>query len=331
MQYKNAIAENQNSYTLTKGVLQLREAIANHYTIEYGCEYDSNNVIVSNGTANLLFLLFQVLFDPGDAIIVLEPYFLIYHALSKYHKMSIFYLNEDFSEDDIARLYSLDKKPKSIIFSSPSNPSGYILKKSQIELICQYARKYNTIIISDEIYKLYDYENIFYSPANIFPENTLLLSGFSKSHSMTGLRIGYLLANQTQSLIINSVADLQQYSSVCAPAPVQWGALVALETSIKDNMQKMKERRDIVISYLKDKTNFTYPSGAFYVFPEIPTNCDEFVQKALQKSLLVVPGNIFQRSQNHVRISYAQDKKILVKSNANFCRIAVKKILRTVH
>ena len=311
---QKAIQENKTSYTITKGILPLREKIASVYHLEYGCKYDPNNILISHGVANILFFLFQVLFNPNDVVILIEPYFLIYRSLAEYHQLQIEYLNENFSEQDIQELYKRIKNPKAILFSSPSNPTGYILQKEQIKLICEYARKNNTLVISDEIYKQYDYEGIFYSPANIFPENTIILNGFSKSHSMTGLRVGYILVHHSLSKIVDNIANLQQYSSVCSPTPMQWGALVALDTSVEFFVNVMKKRRNIVLSLLQGKTSFSYPSGAFYVFPEIPIDCNIFVKKAIANKLLVVPGSIFERGKNHIRISYAQDESILKKA-----------------
>lgn len=310
-----AIKDNKTGYTQTTGLLELREAICRKWKYKNGFRVEPDNVIVSTGVASILFLLFQTIIDPGDHILLTDPYFLIYPALVKYHGAQMHLLSEDFGEKELDKLkYFLTEKNiklKAMIFSTPSNPTGKILSEDQLRLLTDFARNRGILVISDEIYEAFDYEKKFSSTAALYPEGTLTLNGFSKSHAMTGLRVGYMGAPQELSQIVQRMATLQQYSMVCAPQPMQWAAITALDTPILQELKQMKARRDLVVSKLAGKTEFPFPDGAFYAYPQINEDSKTFIEKAIQNRLLVVPGYIFSQQSNHIRISYAQKVEIL--------------------
>jgi len=310
-----AIRDNKNSYTPTTGIPELRERISRKWKEENGFSVLPQNVIVSTGVASLLMLLFETMFNEGDHILLIEPYFLIYPSLSKFNNVTMHFISEDFdaaSLDSLADKLSREKVPlKSIIFSNPSNPTGKILSREQLTSLADFAQKTGAIIISDEIYETFDYDKQLVSTASILPEQTITLNGFSKSHAMTGLRIGYAGAPENLSEIIQKMAALQQYSVVCAPHPVQWAAIAALDNPIQAELASMKKRRDYVVETLRGKTQFTHPAGAFYAFPEVPISGGDFALRAAEKRLIVVPGHIFTAKTNHIRISYAVSEDIL--------------------
>ncbi|RME89365.1 MAG: aminotransferase class I/II-fold pyridoxal phosphate-dependent enzyme [Candidatus Hydrogenedentota bacterium] len=306
-----AVRDNQNAYSQTQGILPLREKLAQKYSKEFGYEYSPENILVSTGVASILFLLFETLANAGDEVLILEPWFLIYEALASKYQLKLHTLPENFSREDVDEL--LEKKPnlKFILFATPSNPTGKILSEQQLKELGRLAEATNAILISDEIYRDYDYDEQFVSCAKFFPERTIVLGGFSKSHAMTGWRVGYAIAPKNLNFIIQKMATLQQYSIVCSPTPAQHAAIVALDTPITEELALMKRRREIVKKKLSNKVKFPAPDGAFYVFPDIPVDADEFLQKAVEKSLLLVPGFIFTRNRKTVRISYAQKEEIL--------------------
>ncbi|MDH5718368.1 MAG: pyridoxal phosphate-dependent aminotransferase [Spirochaetia bacterium] len=308
-----AVKEDKNAYTQTQGILPLREAIAQFWENNDKVSIHPDNIVVSAGVASLLYLLFDVLFDKGDEILLSDPYFLIYEALAKYHQLKIHYINENFTE---AHLFNLleknpDSKIKAFFFSTPSNPSGKIVTKEQTEALAKFSRKTGMLLISDEIYRSFDYDNKFVSTAAFCPENTITLGGFSKSHAMTGLRVGYMGAPESLSHILQKTAALQQYSIVCSPHPAQWAALTALSYPISNELEIMKKRRALVIKHLKGSINYNYPDGAFYIFPEIPQDSQKFVETAVKNRLLIVPGYIFSQNRKTIRISYAQKEEVL--------------------
>ena len=312
--YIQAIRDNKNAYSQTMGIMPLREAIAQSY-IPKGINFLPENIMVSSGTSPILMTLFQTLFNKGDQILMIDPYFLMYEALADYHEIEKLYLPESFTANDVDTLVKTHKihSLKMIIFASPSNPTGKILTKEQLYLLGNLAEKYNAVIVSDEIYSAYDYDNKHISIAALFPERTLTLNGFSKSHAMTGLRVGYIASHSKCSFIIDKMAMLQQYSVVCSPQPAQWASIVALKTPITNEFSIMKNRRKLVLEALQGKADFTYPDGAFYVFLKVSENSRSFVQKALEQELLIVPGYIFSKNENTIRISYAQKEDKLIR------------------
>jgi len=310
-----AIRDNKNSYTPTTGIPELRERISRKWKEENGFYVQPENIIVSTGVASLLMLLFETMFNEGDHILLVEPYFLIYPSLSKFNNLNMHFISEDFdppSLDSLADKLSQEKvQLKAIIFSNPSNPTGKILSREQLTSLAGFAQKTGAIIISDEIYETFDYDKQLVSTAFILPEQTITLNGFSKSHAMTGLRLGYAGFPENLSAIAGKMAALQQYSVVCAPHPVQWAGIAALDNPIQAELASMKKRRDYVVQTLEGKARFTHPSGAFYAFPEVPLSGEDFSLRAAEKKLIVVPGHIFTAKTNHIRISYAVSEEIL--------------------
>ena len=143
-------------------------------------------------------------------------------------------------------------------------------------------------------------------------ENVLLIRGFGKSYAVTGWRMGYVAGQQA---LIDEMAKLQQYTFVCAPSMAQWGSIAALDVDISDHVARYQKRRDRVVEKLAPHTNLTIPGGAFYAFPEVPPglgrSASEFVSKALELNVLIIPGNIFSARDTHFRLSFATDEAML--------------------
>jgi aspartate/methionine/tyrosine aminotransferase len=205
-----------------------------------------------------------------------------------------------------------------ILFASPSNPTGKILDRDQLVLLSKLAAKHDAVIASDEIYCAFDYEKKHISMASIDPERTLTLNGFSKSHAMTGLRVGYLAAPQNYAEVVQKMVTLQQYTMVCSPHAMQWGAITALKTGIDEELKFMRKRRDLVFGILSKVTKLPFPDGAFYVYPDVPIDSAEFVTQAIERRLLLVPGYIFSANRKSIRISYATREDILEEGSQIF-------------
>ncbi len=318
-----ALTDNRTGYTPTAGLVELREAISAFLAPKIGYETKPDNIIVSTGVASILFLLFQTMVGKGDAVLLIDPYFMIYPALVKYHEGRQYTVPESFGAAEIANLAETLKrdnvKLKLIMFASPSNPTGKILRREQLELLSKLGADNDAIIASDEIYAAFDYEKTHVSMASIDPERTLTLNGFSKSHAMTGLRAGYLAAPERFAGIVQKMVTLQQYTMVCSPHVVQCGAIVALKTPIEAELQFMRKRRDLVYGILSKVTKLPYPDGAFYVYPDVPIDSSEFVTKAIERRLLLVPGYIFSANRKSIRISYATREEVLEEGAHIFC------------
>lgn len=302
-----ALKDGKTSYTITQGIKELREKLVEKFSQKNQIQTSSDKIIVSSGVSSLLFLIFMSLIDEGDDVLLIEPAFLIYRGLTSFFRANEILLNQNFQKADLENLKF--RRLKLILFSTPSNPTGYILKKDQIQALAELADKTGALLVSDEIYELYDYEKKFISPGSIYP-HTLTLMGFSKSYSMTGLR---LAAATGPKSIIEGLIKLQQYTVVCAPTPVQYAGITALDLDISDYIKYYHENRDLLKTHLKQLTDFYEPEGAFYVFARVPSKYSdmEFSEKALEENLILVPGRIFCNETQWIRISYAVDRDVL--------------------
>jgi aspartate/methionine/tyrosine aminotransferase len=320
-----ALTDNKTGYTPTAGLVQLREAISDYLQPKIGYETQPDNIVVSTGVASILFLLFQTLIAKDDAVLLIDPYFLIYPALVKYHEAHQYTIPESFAEADVAelkeRLKKDGKKLKLIIFASPSNPTGKILSEAQLRLLSDLADDQDAVIASDEIYEAFDYEKRHVSMAKLNARRTLTLNGFSKSHAMTGLRVGYLAAPPEYAGIVQKMVTLQQYTMVCSPHAMQWGAITALKTGIDAELAVMRKRRDLVYGMLSKVTKLPFPDGAFYIYPDVPIDSADFVTRAIERRLLLVPGYIFSANRKSIRISYATREDILEEGAGIFCEM----------
>jgi len=176
------------------------------------------------------------------------------------------------------------------------------MTQTRLDELLEVAAKHGLVVISDEIYSLfcYDFENA--TVAGRY-DRCLLLNGFSKTHGMTGWRLGYAIGPRD---IIGEMIKLQQFSFVCAPAPVQMAGLKALEVDTSAFRDEYRKKRDLIYNGLKENFEVVKPTGAFYIFPKVPWGTDEeFVCEAIGKSLLVIPGSVFSERNTHFRISYA--------------------------
>ncbi len=299
-----AIRAGNNRYTPTQGRADLVAALTEH--VAKTSNTGGRKLFITSGVSGGLFLAFATLLDPGDEVIMGDPYFVIYwHGVRFFGGVPVpvdtypdFHLTADRIEPHIT------SRTKIIIVASPANPTGAVAAKNELEEIAELARKHNLLIISDEIYSVFTYDGPAPSIAPLF-QNTLLLAGFSKSHAAPGWRIGYAFGPAD---IIDEMTKIQQYSYVCAPAPAQAAILENLDLDTRPITETYSRKRKLICDGLKDKYDFAKPGGAFYLFPKAPWGTDiEFVEEAIRNNLLVIPGSIFSRRNTHFRISYAAD------------------------
>ena len=303
---KKALTDGQTSYSQTQGIVPLREEMAKYFHEKNSISATPDQIIISSGVSSLLQLLFMATIDPGDRVLLVSPAFLIYRGLVSFFRAEEELLDQNFTKDDLQNVKK--DKLKLIIFSSPSNPTGYIMKQEQIKALAELAEETGAILVSDEIYSLFDYDRKFISTGSVYPK-TLTLFGFSKSYSMTGLR---LAAATGPAPVLKALTTLQQYTVVCAPTPVQWAGIEALKTDMSTHIADYKTKRDYMKKRLRPVTEFYEPEGAFYIFAKIPGDDLSFCEHAIQKKeLLVVPGRISTNETNWIRISYAQEQQVL--------------------
>ena len=303
-----AIQDGYNGYTPTQGLPQLREKMQAAVDAEYG--HEDRQVFVSSGTSGGLVLAMQALVDSGDEVILFDPFFVMYEPLVQLVDGVPVLIDTypDFKIDLSKVEAAITDKTKLVILNSPSNPTGYVPSKEEVHALGKLCLEKNIVLISGEIYRKFDYDGEFSSPATVNPK-TLVIDGFSKSHAMTGWRLGMV---HGPSEIISTMLKVQQYSFVCAPQPVQWAGMEAMDVDITPYVDRYRTKRDRIVEALSNKYEIVKPGGAFYVFPKAPWGTgSEFVAKAIENNLLVIPGNIFSEADTHFRISYAASDEII--------------------
>jgi aspartate aminotransferase/aminotransferase len=317
-----AIRGGANRYTPTQGYeplrLRLREDLSREINRDIG------EVLITSGVSGGLLLAMLAVIDPGDEAIFLDPYFVMYkHLMTMVGGKSVAvdtYPDFRFPTDKVTA--AITPRTKMLVLNSPSNPTGVVMTEDEVRAAVEVARKHDLLILSDEIYEpfLYDSSRGLPSPAKLY-DRTIILRGFSKSHAMTGWRLGYAAG---PAEIILQMTKLQQYTFVCAPSAFQHAALKALDISMTDAVNTYRRKRDMVYEALSKKFEITRPSGAFYIFPKAPGahTGSSFVTKAIENNILIIPGNVFSERDTHFRISYATSDEKLVKGCEILCSLA---------
>ncbi|HEY7086626.1 MAG TPA: aminotransferase class I/II-fold pyridoxal phosphate-dependent enzyme [Tepidisphaeraceae bacterium] len=322
----DAIRRGENRYTQTQGIAPLRERLRSDLSREIG--RDVGEVLITSGVSGGLLLAILAVIDPGDEAVFLDPYFVMYkHLLTVAGGKSVIvdsYPDFRFHAERVKR--AITPRTKMLILNSPCNPTGIVMTESEIRAAVEIAKKHDLLILSDEIYEpfLYDVKRgvgELYSPAVLY-EKTIILRGFSKSHAMTGWRLGYAAGPEQ---IIAGMTKLQQYTFVCAPSPLQHAALKALDVPMNNAVDAYRHKRDIVFEMLSKKFDLSgKPGGAFYIFPKSPRgiSATDFVTKAIENNVLIIPGGVFSERDTHFRISYATTDEKLKRGCEILCSLA---------
>lgn len=318
-----AIENNQTGYSHNAGLLELRQAVSSFFKDKYGFFYDpENEIVITNGASGAIDSVFRTLLSPGDEVILPTPLYLGYEPIIQLCGAKVVYL--DTTDTDFRpspeRLESLiTSKTKAILFNFPSNPTGVTIEKEQMDELVTVLEKYNIFILSDEIYS----ENTFYSEHisfaqyEVLRDRLVLIHGLSKSHSMTGWRIGYVLG---PAYFMEHVLKVHLYNSVCASVPSQYAGIEALNkcrhTPAEMNLEYVK-RRDFVYERLTEMgLDVVKPNGAFYIFPSIKKygiDSFSFATRLLEEGgVAAVPGSAFTvNGEGYIRISYAYAMPVL--------------------
>ncbi len=308
-----AIQEGFNKYSQTVGDAQLKEKITRRVSEEYGWENPA--VLVASGVSGGLLLAFMALVNPGDEVIIPDPYFVMYkHLVNLLGGKCIFidsYPDFELPVEKIAD--AITTKTKMIIVNSPCNPTGMVYSQKNIEALAGIATEKDLLVLTDQIYEKFCYDGRCPSIAN-YHKKTLLLHGFSKAYAMTGWRLGYVAAPEPLRDVIEAMTMIQQYTFVCAPTPFQKAAIAAMDYDVSDFVDAYRNKRNLLYEGLKDKFELARPGGAFYAFvkaPERAGGATEFVEQAIDNNVLIIPGNVFSEKDTHFRMSYAtSDDKI---------------------
>ncbi|GAA0114564.1 pyridoxal phosphate-dependent aminotransferase [Clostridium senegalense] len=327
-----AVEENKTTYTPNAGILELRQEIS-AYLKNNSIEYEEDEICITVGGSEGLMSTFMALINSGDKVLIPNIAYPAYESITKIVGGEIvnYNLNEDFTIN-ISHLKEMinTHKPKILVLSCPSNPCGSILTLEERESLHNIIKENDIIVISDEIYASLCYGD-YYSISQCYDirEKIIMVSGFSKMFSMTGLRIGYICTTKD---IMKNILKVHQYNVSCATSISQYGALSGLKYGLKDveTMKlEFKKRRDYVYTRLKDMGfKVCRPEGAFYIFPSIRKfnmTSEEFCHRLLnEEKVAIVPGTAFgEGGEGYIRISYCysnEELKAALKKLENFIK-----------
>lgn len=302
-----AIEEGFTGYTAGLGIPELREALSAKLKRENLFEVTPDQIMVTSGASEALYITAAALVNPGDEVLIPDPGFLAYKSIVNMlnAKDVGVCMKEDLTMDPNDVLEKITPKTKALVLNSPGNPTGAVSSKEDMRTFAEIAEDKNITLISDEVYEYFIYDGTPVSPAQ-FTDNVVTVNAFSKSYSMTGWRVGYLAA---KGEYVGQILKVHQYLQACASSIGQKAAYEAVtgpQESVALMKNEFRKRRDVLIEGLHEiGLNCVTPQGAFYAFPEVP-NCDDAAAKLLQNDVVVTPGTAFgENGKDHIRISYA--------------------------
>ena len=297
-----AIRAGFNRYTVTQGIPELHAAI--RAMLRDQKQFEPEATLITSAVSGGLVLAFLATVNPGDEVIIPDPYFVMYKHLVTLCSGEAVFL--DTSPDFRLRREALEPlltpRTKMIVLNSPCNPTGVVYTADELRMVADLVRGRNVLVVSDETYDAFVYCGDYPSMATVHPP-TLLLGGFSKTYAMTGWRLGYAAGPKA---LISEMTKLQQYTFVCAPSFAQQAGIVALECDVSGRIAEYRRKRDLVYDGLRDAGyEVEKPEGSFYIFPRVPWGTDmEFAEEAIRNNVLLIPGSVFSERRTHFRIAY---------------------------
>lgn len=321
--------EGQTKYTPAAGLPALKKEIIKKFQQDQGIDYNPNEIIVGSGAKHVLYTLFQVILNDGDEVIIPTPYWVSYPEQVKLAGgVPVYVEGTEANEYKITPEQlkgAITEKTKAVIINSPSNPTGMLYSQEELLALGEVCLQNNILIVSDEIYEKLVYgNNKHVSIAQISPElkeQTIIINGVSKSHSMTGWRIGYAAGNKE---IIEAMTNLASHSTSNPTTTAQYGTIAAYSGS-QEAVEEMRQAFESRLNKIYDKliqipgVSCIRPQGAFYLFPNVKkaveltgySNVDEFSTALLEEALVaVIPGSGFGANDN-IRLSYATSLELL--------------------
>jgi aminotransferase len=314
-------------YTSNKGMPELRECICDQAKKEMKLDYDpAEEILITTGVSEAVDLAFRATLNPGDEAIVPEPCYVAYTPdiilAGGVPKTIPTGLSDEFRVQPENIEAALTEKTRAVLLSYPNNPTGAIMTRADLEDLADLVVEHDLLVISDEVYAKLSYSGSHCSFAQLegMKERTLILNGLSKSHAMTGWRIGYALGDPA---LVGAMTKVHQYTMLCAPTMGQVAALEALEKGNEEMLHMKHEydlRRRLFVSGL-NRIGLTCfePRGAFYAFPSVQAwglSSEEFAERLLkEQKVAVVPGDVFGASgEGFLRCSYATSREELIEA-----------------
>ena len=314
-------------YTSNKGMPELREAICDSVRSDLGLDYNpSEQILITTGVSEAVDLAFRATLNPGDEAIVPEPCYVAYAPdvvlAGGVARAVPTRLEEEFRlrPEDVSA--AVTDKSRVLLLSYPNNPTGAIMTRSDLEELADVVVENDLLVVSDEVYAKLTYSGSHASFAQLegMQERTVILNGLSKSHAMTGWRIGYALGDPE---LVGAMTKIHQYTMLCAPTMAQVAAIEAMQKGDEEMVHMRHEynlRRRMFVSGLnRIGLDCFEPKGAFYAFPSVRSwglSSEEFAERLLkEQKVAVVPGNVFgQSGEGFLRCSYATSREELIEA-----------------
>ncbi len=315
-----AIEKGFTHYTEIDGTLELREAIAQKLESDNGIDVDpKTDVTVTSGSQEAMFIAALGFLNKGDEALILDPYYPAYYEDTLLAEAKPITIPLDEKKDYRVEMEQLEKKitkkTKMIWMCNPSNPTGHVFPKSDLEVIAEVAKKHDLIVFADEIYEKIVYDGVKHTSIGSLTgmeDRTITVNGFSKAYAMTGWRIGYVAAGKKLSIALR---NLHYYAVLCPNAISQKAAVAALtgpQNCVHEMVKEYSKRRELMLSGINKIKSLPYtrPKGAFYVFPDFSNyeKSDEaFASHLLKRSgVVTAPGSGFGKAgKGHLRMSYS--------------------------
>lgn len=311
-----SLERGRTSYTTNRGLRELREEIANYVAQRFDLGYaPASEILVTTGASEAVDLALRALVDPGDVVAIVEPTYLSYRPIVELAGGDV--LPVPTGEQDAFRLTQTALRDAGaadadvLVMCYPNNPTGAIMPAGDLQAVAEFARSHDLTVVADEIYAELTYNESHTSIATLpeMRERTVVVNGFSKAFAMTGLRLGFALAPEA---VTDAMNRIHQYTMLSAPTTAQYAALEGLQNcldSVEDMRTQYDRRRQYVLARFREMGIRCFEArGAFYVFPECPTDDeDAFVEGLLaDEQVAVVPGSVFgSAGEGHLRVSYA--------------------------
>lgn len=316
---KAALDSGETHYTPPAGLPQLREAIALKLQQENGLDYAADEIVVTNGCQEALFLLLQVLIGPGDELLLQEPRYNAYDHMTDLAGGTVISVptrqEDDFALTAAQAQARMTPRTKAIAVVTPNNPTGGVIPPRRLAELAALCVERDLVVISDEIYEKLTYDGQEHVSLGTFPgmrERTVTVNGFAKAYAMTGLRVGYFAAPRA---FVQAVIEIKHTMSICTATPMQWAALAALNgpQEVVEAMRQTYDRRRRALMEALDDMDLTYghPGGGMYIYVNVAAtglDSETFCLRLLQEEgVMIFPGTLFGDSRrDHVRITLLQ-------------------------
>ncbi len=314
-----SLVKGRTYYTSNKGTLELRKEISNYMKRRFGLEYSAEEeIIVTVGGSEAIDIAMRSIVDPGDEVIVVEPSFVCYKPIASLcggiPVVAETYEKDNFKLTPETLKRCITDKTKLLVLPFPSNPTGAIMTKDELEAIAEVIRDTDIMVLSDEIYAELHYgskRHVSFASIDGMRERTITVNGFSKAYAMTGWRLGFVCA---PAEITHQMFKIHQYAIMCAPTSSQLAAVEAMKNGDADvemMVASYNGRRKLLVKGLRDMGIPCFePEGAFYVFPNVGVfglSSEEFATRLLNEAhVAIVPGTAFgECGEGYARISYA--------------------------